>query len=226
MTHRLGVALVLLLAFGVFALALAQTTGPDNVEIQRFVLPGTNTTGWRVHASGSQANLRLPAGDLNASGGYRVAYTFAHGSGVARGTTSVDVPIAGSPNRGEGTIDGVLHQMFPTAGSVIGLSIGSSVALTAGYAHAQVTVWNRVDATQSAVATTADATQTSPSTTGLVAMIGSPISLSRTRYATMSRSKDLAPAVPAGDGVGCQITATGDLRPNTAQLTCTVIVEY
>ena len=40
MKRRLSVALVFLLAFGVIAVAMAQTTGVHDQETQRFVLPG------------------------------------------------------------------------------------------------------------------------------------------------------------------------------------------
>ena len=63
MTHLrriAGLALVLLLA-GV-AGADAQTTSSSNREVQRFTLPGGNTTGWRLHTDGTRLNLTLPVG--------------------------------------------------------------------------------------------------------------------------------------------------------------------
>lgn len=51
------VALLLLPAF-----ADAQTTGTSNHEVQRFTLPGSNTTGWRLHDDGTRLHLTLPAG--------------------------------------------------------------------------------------------------------------------------------------------------------------------
>ena len=63
MTHLrriAGLALVLLLA-GV-AGADAQSVGTGNHEIQRFTLPGGNTTGWRIHDNGTTVNLTLPVG--------------------------------------------------------------------------------------------------------------------------------------------------------------------
>ena len=56
------VTLALLLAFA--TLVSAQSTGINNQEVLRFVVPGSNVTGLRVHASTSVINLTLAHGAL------------------------------------------------------------------------------------------------------------------------------------------------------------------
>lgn len=62
MRQALIIAALVLLALA--GLLEAQTTGPNDQEIQRFVVPGTNTTAWRVHSSGSVMNLTLAHGAI------------------------------------------------------------------------------------------------------------------------------------------------------------------
>lgn len=58
----------LLALLGGTALVWAQSTGINDQEVQRFVLPSSNTTGFRVHTSGSIMNLTLSHGSLRFGG--------------------------------------------------------------------------------------------------------------------------------------------------------------
>lgn len=211
--RRFGrIALVALIALGLAVSALAQTTGVFDQEIQRFVLPGTNTTGLRVHGSSTEMHLRLPAGDIVAQGGYKVAWSYAHGDNVVPNVSNSNAPIAGSANAVSAPLGGgVFHQLFPTAGSILAVAIGSNTALTAGYAHVEATIF--------------DVSAATTTRTTLRALIGSPIGGSATRYAVTTAAKDTH-TVPAGDAVGCQISTTVDIAPTGAELVCTLVVEF
>lgn len=207
MKRRIGVTLLFLFAFGVIATALAQTTGVNDVEIERFVLPGTNTTGFRVHGNRTEMNLRLPAGDIWAQGGYKVQYGFSHGRRIVQGTSNSNAAAVGTI--GVSGTSGVLYASTPYAGSVVAVAIASSQALTAGYAHAEASVY-QVAGDQIF-------------RTGLTAMIGF-TETGFTRSRASSQAKDLDRFL-ATEGVGCQMTTTSDLTPASAELLCTVVVE-
>lgn len=208
MRRRIGIALLFVFAFGVIATAMAQTTGINDQEIQRFILPGTNTTGWRVHANRTEMNLRIPAGDIWASGGYKVQYGFSHGRRIVQNTSNSAAAAVGTI--GVSGTSGVLYAPTPYAGSVIAVAIASSQALTAGYAHAEATVY-QVAGNQTF-------------RTGLTALIGFAGTGISTRSARATQAKDLDRFL-ATEGVGCQMTTTSDLTPASAELLCTVVVE-
>lgn len=78
------VGLLALLALVAAAPAEAQSTGVTNQEIQRFTVPGGNTTGWRVHSDGTRVNLTLPVGAITFTG-----VTFANLPNVQRNGTVI-----------------------------------------------------------------------------------------------------------------------------------------
>lgn len=218
MKRRLSIALVGLFAFGILATAFAQTTGIDDREIQRFILPGTNTTGMRVHASRTEMNLRLPAGDIWAAGGYKAVFSFAHNDLIVLGVSNTAAPIAGSSRNivntpgGTGNAAGPLYQQPGYAGSIIGVSLASSTALTTGAAHAEATIFRpnggSINRTQLRALI---AVKTNPQGTD--------------QYNVTTQAKDVSPFT-AAEGVGCQLSTSTDLRPQTAVIVCSIIVEF
>lgn len=215
MKRSFGLAVVALVAVGMVITAFAQSTGVNNQEIQRFVLPGTNTTGYRAHASGSELHITLPAGNIWAQGGYKVAYTYAHGDFLTANLSATAMPIAGtlriSPAGGGVTTGGVFYQKPPSAGYVVGVAISSSTALTAGAAHAEATVLIGGSSVQG---------------TGLRTIIGPGETVDQ--YAAATQARDRAPKFRAGneDSVGCRWATSANVAPSNAQIICTVIVEY
>ena len=202
MKRALFVAGLILLA--VAGLLEAQTTSIDDREVQRFVLPGTNTTGMRVHTSAAHMSLTL-IGQIAAGGGYKVSFAYAHGENIVQSTTNAVMPIAGT-TRSQDSGSGVSYQRIPYAGSIIGISIGASTALTAGSATAEATIFrsNMVIAT------------------GLTATIASSGDL---QYATVAQARGLDGFTPA-EAIGCRLTTSADLAPRTAEMVCSVIVEF
>lgn len=212
MRQRIGIGLVLLLALGLVATALAQTTGINDREIQRFVLPGTNTTGFRVHASASEMNIRLPVGDIWAAGGYKTRFSFAHGDRIVINVSNSAMPIAGTSKTSLPTLDGPLYQQPGYSGSVIGVSIASTTTFTAGYAHAEATIYSVTGAVAKR--------------TGLIALIGDiPGLAGRRQYHVNTQGKDIS-TFGATEGVGCNLNTTSTAAPTTLVVVCGVIVEF
>lgn len=206
--RRIGVvALVVVLATA--ALLEAQSAGVNDQEIQRFTLPGSNTTGFRVHGSSAAMNLTLPAGDILASGGYKVAYTYAHSENIVVNTSGAAVPVAGTVRASTSTsaTTGVPFQTVPSAGSIIGVAIGARSALTRDAAHTEATIL-RNGATV---------------TTGLRALIGAGLTYTQYAVTTQARGTDV---FYAGEGVGCNVTIDSLITPTANQIVCTVIVSY
>ena len=193
--------LVLLAAAGLLE---AQSTGPNDQETQRFVLPGTNTTGWRVHASRAHMSLALPRGNIIAAGGYKVAFAYAHGGNVVVNSTNVAMPILGTASQVSAISPGVLYQRVPYEGSIMAISIGASAALTAGTVTAEATI-RRPDGT------------VYPS--GLTAAL-----TTGDQFATNTQARGRSVFTDL-EGVGCRLTATSAVTPVTAEVLCTVIVE-
>ena len=184
----------------------AQTTGIEDREIQRFVLPGTNTTGFRVHANRSHMNLTLPSGNIVAIGGYKVAVAFAHPENMKPSLTNEAMPLVGTARPGDSG-SGVPYQRTPFAGSIIGIAIGASTALTAGSATAEATI-RELSGTVRAM--------------GLTAVISG---TAATQYNATAQARDLD-RFTSSDGVGCRITTSSNLAPVTAEIVCTVIIEF
>lgn len=197
----------------VWASPVAAQPDPQNITIHQFFLPGTQTSGWRVHGGSTEISLRLAQGDVWAEGGYKVAYAFAHNDYVGIGASDALVPIAGSTwFRQAGTIGvGVPYQLTPYGGSIIGIAISASAALTAGDAHAEAIVFD-----PSSAGTTA---------TGLTAYIGAEQTAPRRQYRVDTQAKDVDRFV-SGNAVGCRMNTGTALAPNTVEIVCTVIVEY
>lgn len=186
------------------ALLEAQTTGPADREIQRFVLPGSNTTGMRVHSSRTVMSQTL-AGNIIATGGYKAAFTYAHPEFVVTTVTNAHLPIAGTPRAGS---SGVAPLMPSTGGSIIGVSIASSAALTRDAAHVEAVML------RGGLGVVAS---------GLRAVIGG--GLTNTQFAASTQARGLT-NFTATDAVTCRLTTDANVRPLTAQIACTVIVEF
>lgn len=220
MRRLAGFALVAILALGLVATAIGQTTGSADGEVQRFTFQGNNVTGWRVHRNSTtprEMNLTL-TGDILASGGYKVPYTFSHNNqiGVSIAQTNT-VPIAGTAgHRVRETpvtySTGVLYQAAPWEGSIIGVSIGSSAALTARSAHAEALVFLPATATVLP--------------TGIRAAIGVMHPGNVTRHNTVARTRATSYYFAAGSAVGCRIVTEVGITPLTAELVCTIVVEF
>jgi len=208
MKRRLGVGLVFLVALGLFAVAFAQTTGVNDQEVQRFVLPGSNTTGWRAHTSNSAMSLRLPTGDIAAEGGYKVPYVFAHSDYLVSGVTSSAAPVAGTV-RASTSGSGVPYQRAPYAGRIIGVTLSARSAITSQAAHAEATIMNSSDALRR---------------TGLRAVIGA--SLTNTQYGVGTQARATAHSFLATDRLGCDLTTDSAITPIQNELVCTVVVVY
>ena len=207
MKRALIVAVLILLAGA--SLLEAQTTGINDREIQRFILPGTNTTGMRVHASRVHMSLTLPSGNIIAVGGYKVAFNYAHTGNVSVSISNAAMPIAGTASA-TGTTGplaaGVAYQRTPYAGSVIAVSCGASAALTAGSATCEATIRNFDDTVVA---------------TGLTAVISG---TGATQFNATAQARGLDVFLTT-DSIGCRLTTTADIAPLTAEVACTVIVE-
>src|SRR3990167_171125 len=217
MKRRLSVVLVGLFAFGVIAVAFAQTTGINDQETRRLILPGTNTTGERVHANRTEMNLRLPAGDIWASGGYKNVFAYAHGDFAIPNISATAAPLAGSSrfvnvSGSLGTATGPLYQQPGYAGSIIGVSLALNTALTTGAAHAEATIFTL---NGGAIVRT--------QLRALVAVKTDPQGTDQYNVTTQAKDVDV---FTAAQGVGCQINTSSDLRPLNALGVCSVIVEF
>ena len=195
-----------LIIVAVAGLLEAQTTGINDREIQRFVLPGTNTTGLRVHASNVHMSLALPRGNIAAMGGYKVAFVYAHGDQSRINLTASAMPIAGTI-RPSDSGSGVSYQRVPFKGSVIGVAIGASTALTAGTATAEATILRAGDLVDP---------------TGLTVVLSS---VGSTQYNAARQDREIS-NFTALEGVGCRLTTNAAFAPTTAELVCTVIIEF
>lgn len=167
-------------------------------QIQQFFLPGQNRAGFRIHAAVTRnhMNVSIPYGSIWAEGGYKtlVRYThFATASLTDRelglGTTAVN------------------YQRFGYQGSVIGITVGASEALTAGRITVEATV--RRGGTLIP--------------TGLTAVIDGATGPTQFGMRTQGRGLDF---FFAADEVGCRLTTTADVAPTRAQVICTVVVEF
>lgn len=204
MRRALWLALALGIGFGWPSLGQAQT----DLTVHQFFLPGTNTMGYRVHASRTHMGVQV-FGRIHAEGGYRVAYTHAHGDRVVVGSTRVAVPVAGTPaNYARFASAGVLYQRVPYQGRVVGIALGSSVAVTAGTITAEATVYDSINSVERGTGLT----------TGLD-------NAANTRWNARTISRASAFAFSPPDAVGCRLTTTTTVTPLSLELVCTVIVE-
>ena len=196
-----------LIVFAVVGLLEAQTTGITDREIQRFVLPGTNTTGHRVHASRVHMSLTLPSGNIIARGGYKTLIAFAHPEATKASLTNVAMVLAGAGLRSSNA--GVSYQRAAFAGSIIGITLGASTALTTGTATAEATIlpFNSTTVQPTGLTVTLDA------------------ALATSQFNAEERARGLF-AFTGADSVGCRITTAATLAPVTGVLACTVIIEF
>ena len=201
MKRALIIASVVVLALA--ALLEAQTTGINDQETQRFVLPGTNTTGYRVHASNAHMSIAIPRGNIVAAGGYKTLIHFAHGDQTSATITGSIMPLAGSA-RPSDSGSGVNYQRMPYGGSIMAVAIGASSAVTAGRITARATVL-RIG--------------------GVVYLTGLTALLDGGQYQVSQQERGID-TFTSGEGIGCQLTTTSNYTPVTSEVVCTVVVEF
>lgn len=204
---RLALAVALLL------LSAGSAAAQTDLTIDRFFLPGTSTTGYRVHANTSEMHVTVPSGKIRAAGGYKTPVVFSHASNVVAGLSNQAIPLATT---------GVTYLRPVTAGSIIGVSIGARAALDVGAAHAEATILRD----GSVVAT------------GLIAVIrDSSWSGAQNQFSANSQARDLS-QFTTSEAIGCRITTDSTaanqgegtlqnpgFRPLTNEFVCTVTIE-
>ncbi len=210
MKRIIGFAVALLIASAVPAMA---------VDIQIFNHPGSNTNAWKLtdttinkyNSSGtsiwavdSSGNVTISA-DIAAAGGYKLAVVFAHQDVGA--SLDSHVPIAGT--HADAQSSGLVFEYkAPWAGSIMGVSLMSGNALTAGDAHVDVTTG------------TCGSTLTK---TGLIAFLAS--SETETTYDSATQAKD-TDTFSAGDCIGVNMATGSALAPTSADMTVIVVLEF
>ena len=131
-------------------------------------------------------------GDIYAAGGYKNSFNFMQ-SDVTAGQTSVSLNVLG--------LTGNSEYVLPCAGSVIGISVASNEARTAGTLT--------VDATVNGIAT------------GLQAALDA----ANTTYYSSTQNVN-TDAFSTGDRLGIVITTSADWAPTTADIVITAVIEY
>lgn len=180
----------------------------SDLTIQRFNCPGGNTQCVRTHANTSTASITV-TGNLIAAGGYKSAFVFAHPNYVTTGGyTNASVPIAGTGDLRISASGVNVHRM-PYAGSVIGVTIAASTALTGtASAHAEALIYTSATASRA---------------TGLTTVIGATLTQTQFAGATQARGLD---NFASTEGIGCRTSSNAAFTPGNVNLVCAVIVEY
>ena len=137
---------------------------------------------------GGNAQITL---DVEAAGGYKQCFEFSQGN-VAANQTAVPLDVLGQAGNQE--------YVAPYAGSIMGISVGSNLARTAGTLT--------VDATVNGAAT------------GLQAVLDGV----NTQYKATTQAKD-TDIFAAGDRIGVVITTTAGWTPVLADIVVTILVE-
>lgn len=208
----LAVALLLASAVPVSAQTVKQSFVHDPPNASQTLWRVDTSDLWYYNSSGTaQFNVDLSTGDviiqgdISAAGGYKMLYVFAH-QGVG---TSVDshAPIAGAIVSASDT-SYVYEVKAPWAGSVMGVSLVSSAALTAGDAHVEVTTG------------TCGATQLTG--TGLIAFLASTETETTYDAATQAKGTD---TFTAGQCIGADLETGSAFAPIGTDLVVIVYVE-
>lgn len=139
---------------------------------------------------GRTAEMTLE-GDIAATGGYKQPFNFMQ-SDVAANQTAIAIDVCG--------LSGNTEYVMSYDGSVLGISIASNDARTAGTLIVDVTV--------------------NGTATGLQAQVDG----TNTQYHSATQAKD-TDSFSAGDRIGVKITTDGTWAPVTADIVVTVIVE-
>ena len=206
MTRLLGLLLgALVLLVGV-APAVAQT----DLTIQNFpCLPPNQTTDCvRVHTDTTSTTARMDmtitGGNINAAGGYKVAFVFAHPNYAVVNSSLTQIPIAGA---GPATINatGPLYQRVGYAGSIIAVAISSNTAITAGAAHVEAVRY--------------DGTNIVP--TQLRARISAAGGGEQTQYNVSTQARGVH-IFTSSESVGCRLQTSSAMTPTNAMIACTV----
>lgn len=171
-----------------------------------YLYNSSGTTVWTVTTSG---NVTLTgditiSGDVSAAGGYKMALVFAH-EDVG---TSLDshAPVAGT-TASTADSDLLRFALAPWAGSITGVSLVASTAVTAGSAHVEVT----------------SGTCGSPMTySGFTVALHN--AGGQTTYNSNTQAKD-TDAFSAGECVGVDMNTSSSFAPVTADLMAIVYVE-
>lgn len=194
----LGFAVALLLLVGV-----GPAAGQSDLTQFQINVPGSNTSGFRVHGNSSTVNLTV-VGEVTAGSGYKTVTVYSHNGRVVTNTTDTAVPLAGTASVTVGGNAGTLYRSVAGAGSIIAVAIGASTAVTANAAHAEATILS--SGTKLA--------------TGLIAVIGKGLTNETYAITTQARGIDIFKST---EQVGCQLTIDSGFTPVTAGLACTVI---
>ena len=206
MKRTLSVLIVLVGALWLATPAQAQT------DLTRAAIPclppNTSTNCWRIHSDTTTTNTQVTLlGAVNASGGYKEAFQFAHPNRIVINQTNTAVPVAGTSQTIPASA-GPTFVAMPYAGSVIAVSVSTSAAITLGGAHAEVVINHAGNATN----------------TGLIALLDN---AGQTQYNTASQARATSGSVfNAGDRVGCRMSTSSNLAPLTMGVVCTVVVSY
>ncbi len=172
-------------------LQVAAESAADKVIVAKMAATPTGNAIEVQDSAGAQVMAIEKDGDIKGVGGFKQPFLFKQDN-CAAAQSAVPIEIAGQPNLAE--------IVMPFAGSVVGISVISSEARTAGTLA--------VDATVNGTATGLQATLDA----------GNPQSHS----ATQAKDTD---AFNAGDRLGVKITTSADWAPTTADIVVTVIVE-
>lgn len=185
-----------LILLGALLLVPSVARGQTDLSVQQFFLPGTNTSAFRVHTNRTHMNLTIPRGKIQAEGGYKTLLPFTHVATASLSNFAIGLHQSG-----------VTYQRLGSEGSVLGLTFASSEVITAGTADANATIRSG----------------------GEVRSAGLTVRLEpggqRSQYASITQARGLA-TFTATEEVGCRLNTSSNIAPLSAQLLCTVIVEF
>jgi len=185
------------------ASGIATGSGSSNVCIQAVAAGASGT------ADRSPATVATFAGtgdltvtrDLAAVGGFKHTAGTWYRYNLSTGQSAVAMGVAGTLNPTDGTTHQVTEIVMPYAGSIMGITLASNGARTAGSLTTDVTINGIV--------------------TGLQAILDA----SNTQYHYAVQAKDIN-TFSAGGRLGVKFTTSGDWAPITADIVVTVIVEF
>lgn len=185
-----------LVLLGTLWLAPALAWAQTDLSVEQFFLPATSTSGYRVHTSRTHMNVTIPRGNVWAVGGYKTPLQFAHVATASLSNFAIGLGQSG-----------VTAQRLGNEGNVLGLTFASSEVITAGTADANATIRSG----------------------GEIRSAGLTLRLEpggqRSQYGSITQARGLA-TFTATEEVGCRLTTSATIAPASAQLLCTVIVDF
>lgn len=201
--------LILLLGIGTAAYVFAQARAGSFWRFARPGAPGTTEAELYYDSTNTVTHLTL-TGNIDAGGGYKQTFSFAHPEFTIASLSQSHAPLAGNVRIATGATaggandrSGVVRAIY--AGSVIGLALWADRAMTNGDAHAEV--WTRSGTS-------------SPVGTGLRSGV-----VNATNQVQRNTQAVNTDTFAAGDDFGCWIF-TGSATPTNVVLQCLVVVEY